>query len=280
MKTLYIDCGSGLSGDMMLAALLDLGAPEDRLKEGLASLGLDGFHLEIRKKRAELIGASGERAETAGACGERTEDAGDCGDIGVRRGIEVTDVDVVLHDEEAARTNPYSGDYRNYGQIRRMIDDSNITSIAKELAKRIFDIKARAGAKVHGVPLDQVKFHEAGAVDSIVDVVGAAICLDSLHVDRVVSTPVPTGFGTVQCAFGELPVPAPAVREILNTCGMPHYRSHVEQELLTPTGASILAAMVDEFRETLGLPEDSPAGYGLGKRRTGLPPLKVYLAVD
>lgn len=278
MKTLYIDCGSGLSGDMMLAALLDLGAPAEGLKEGLASLGLDGFHLEIRKKRAEAAGVCGERTEDAGTRGEQTENAGTCGDIG--GGIEVTDVDVVLHDEEAARTNPYSGDFRNYGQIRRMIDDSNITSTAKGLAKRIFDIKARAGAKVHGVPLDQVKFHEAGAVDSVVDVVGAAICLDSLHVDRVVSTPVPTGFGTVQCAFGELPVPAPAVREILDTCGMPHYRSHVEQELLTPTGASILAAMVDEFRETLGLPEDSPAGYGLGKRTTGLPPLKVYLAVD
>ncbi|MBQ6401606.1 MAG: LarC family nickel insertion protein [Firmicutes bacterium] len=246
MNTLYINCGSGASGDMMLAAFIDLGMPVGVLTDELAGLGLNEFDLHAQKRV-------------------------------ISKDLTASDVEVILHDPEAAWVHPYSGKYRNYEEIKSIIDHSKITSTAKDLSRRIFDVKATAEASVHGVSADQVQFHEAGAVDSIVDIVGTAICLDYFHVERVISTPVPTGFGTVLCACGELPVPPPAVKAILDTYKLPHYRSDVEQELLTPTGASILAAMVDEFADPLEVPGGCRTGYGVGKRHTGLPPLALSL---
>ena len=240
-KTLYIDCSSGASGDMVLGAFVDLGVPEEVLIEGLASLGLNEFSLDIRKIE--------------------------------KNGYDVTDVNVILHNKEQAWIHPYSGKYRNYGEIKEMICNSSIVSNAKELAIKIFDIKATAESIVHKVPTNEVQFHEVGAVDSIVDIVGAAICFDYLGIDRVISTEVPTGYGTILCACGELPVPAPATKEILVTQGIPYYRSDVKQELLTPTGASILAAIVDEYNSDIMIPEAGMKGRGTGKRDTGLPPL-------
>ena len=247
MNTLYIDCRSGASGDMFLGAFLDLGVPENILRSGLDSLGLNEFALEITKK--EIQGAT------------------------------VTDVDVILFDKDHAWIHPYSGKYRNYGQIKEMIERSDMADSAKALSRRIFDIKAKAESIAHQVPVDEVQFHEVGAVDSIVDIVGAAICYDYLNIDRVYATPVPTGFGTIQCACGELPVPPPAVKAILDETGMPHYRSEIEMELLTPTGAAILAGIVDEFMEILNIPEDSIIikGRGTGKRESGLPPLCLLI---
>ena len=245
MNTLYIDCSSGGSGDMFLGAFLDLGVPEHILTEGLASLGLNEFSLDIRK----------------------TE----------KNGYPVTSVDVILHNKEHAWIHPYSGVFRNYGQIKEMIGRSSIASDAKELSRKIFDIKASAESIVHQVPMDNVQFHEVGAVDSIVDIIGASICFDYLKVDRTISTYVPTGYGTVLCACGELPVPAPATKEILITQSIPYYRGDVEQELLTPTGASILAGIVDEYYNVIDIPEGGRQGRGIGKRDTGLPPLCLTL---
>ncbi|MBQ9016443.1 MAG: LarC family nickel insertion protein [Firmicutes bacterium] len=279
MKTLYIDCRGGASGDMTLGAMLSLGVPRRALEEGLESLGLNEFELAVSEKEYH--------------------------------GSPATDVDVILHNKEHAWIHPYSGKYRNYGQIREMIERSGITEHAKALSRRIFDIKAAAESTAHGVPVDEVQFHEVGAVDSIVDVVGTAICADALGADRVVSCHVPTGFGTVECACGTLPVPAPAVQAILKETGLPHYRGDIEQELLTPTGAAILAGIVDEFvpdeviegaakagaagettgpaaakagaaGETAGPAgerEAGPAriGRGTGKRDTGLAPLTLIL---
>ena len=233
----------------MLGAMLDLGVPQEVLEAGLEALGVHEFHLEIKKRH------DGE-------------------------GKSFTDVDVILDDGEKAFVDPYSGRFRNYGDIKKMIDDSNITSTAKKLSKKIFDVKAEAEARVHGVSVDQVQFHEKGAVDSIVDIVGTAIAFSHMDIDRVVSTHVPTGYGTIMCACGELPVPAPAVAEILEKYRIPHYRSHVETELLTPTGASFLAALVDEYTEELKIPGQAGFGYGTGKKDTGLEPLKLAVCEE
>ena len=224
---------------------MDLGVPDKILSEGLASLGLNEFSLKIKKT--------------------------------TKNGYDVTDVDVILHNKEHAWVHPYSGKYRNYRQIKEMIDRSSLTDNTKELSRKIFDIKACAESIVHQVPMDEVQFHEVGAVDSIVDIVGASICLDYLHIDRVVSSEVPAGYGRVFCACGELPVPAPATKEILVTQGIPYYRSDVKQELLTPTGASILAGIVDEYKKELKIPQGGRQGRGTGKRDTGLPPLLLTL---
>ena len=254
MKTLYIDCRSGASGDMTLGALLSLGVPLQVLEDGLASLGLNEFDLAVHETEYN--------------------------------GSPVTDVDVILHNKEHAWIHPYSGKYRNYGEIKEMIERAELSDRVKELSRRIFDIKAAAESEAHGVPVDEVQFHEVGAVDSIVDVVGTAICLDHISVDKVVGTHVPTGFGTIECACGTLPVPAPAVAAILKKTRLPHYRSDIEMELLTPTGAAILAGIVDRFEEDESFEAlwnaakaGNRIGRGTGKRDTGLPPLAVMLDV-
>ena len=245
-RKLIIDCKSGASGDMVLGAFINLGVSEETLRKGLDALGVNEFSLEINEVD--------------------------------RNGIIATDVDVILHDKKSALTHPYSGEYRNYAEIKEIIRNSGITDGAKELSLRIFDIKAAAEAIAHGVEQDKVQFHEAGAVDSIVDIVGCAICFDSLGVSEVISSKVPTGYGTIMCACGELPVPAPAVQEILKATGLPHYRSDIEQELLTPTGASILAALVDKFEDNISHEDSYKYGYGTGKRDTGLDPLCFMLS--
>lgn len=245
MNTLYIDSSSGASGDMILAAFVSLGVPKDYLVGELKKLGLNEFNLDIQEKKYN--------------------------------GYQVTDVDVLLLDEKNLWINPYSGNYRNYKQIKEIIERSTLSDNAKLLSRKIFDIKARAEAKVHGVKIEEVKFHEAGAVDSIVDVVGTAICFDYLNIDKAISNHIPTGYGTIKCACGILPVPAPAVAEILINHAIPNYKSNIEQELLTPTGAAIMTGIVDEFVKDWGEVIYEKEGFGIGKRNTGLEPLKFKL---
>ena len=248
MKKLYINCGSGLSGDMMLGAFINMGVPADHLKEKLARLRLDEFELSIEEK---MIGKK-----------------------------SVTDVDVILKDRTNLHKAPYSGVYRNYRQIVDMINNSALSNNVKVLSRRIFDIKAKAEAKVHEVPIDKVQFHEAGAVDSIVDIVGTAIYCDYMDADEVAAKHVPTGYGEVKCACGTLPVPAPAVKQILEDAEIPHYRSEIPQEVLTPTGASILAGIADSFGWNDIQGNVLKRGYGCGKRDTGLPPLELILCEE
>lgn len=248
MKRLYINCDSGLSGDMMLGAFIDMGVPTEHIEERLGRLKLEEFQLKIEKKTVA--------------------------------GKDVTDVDVVLKDEEALHRHPYSGQFRNYRQIIDMINTSTLSNNVKVLSRRIFDIKAEAESKVHHLPVEKVQFHEAGAVDSIVDIVGTAICYDYVGADQVVAKRVPTGHGEVRCACGILPVPAPAVAQILKDTKIPHYRSHIKQEVLTPTGASIIAGVADTFGWESIEGDIVKRGYGCGKRDTGLPPLELILCEE
>ena len=222
MKIAYLDCLSGISGDMTLAALVDVGVDLAAISAGVDSLGLAGLKLvttEVKRKGF--------------------------------RGLHLT----VEHPPEHA--------HRHLHHITDMIDGSKLSGRQKDLAKRIFTRLGEAEAKVHGTTIRKVHFHEVGAVDSIADIVGAAIGWDLLEVDRIACSPVPTGRGTITIAHGTCSVPAPATAELLQ--GIPLAESEVSAELTTPTGAAIVATLVDQFGPLPAMKIER-IGYGAGTR--------------
>ncbi len=237
MKTLYIDAFSGISGDMFFGALIDCGADFDFIMSSLNNLGIsEEFHVEANNIK--------------------------------KRGICGIDLNVHLkhgHSHHGDGSHSHAG-YRNYSQIKSLILNSQISTNVKERALRIFGRVAEAEAYVHGVTEDEVHFHEVGAVDSIVDIVGISAALESLGIKKIVSSPLNLGGGTVTCDHGTLPVPAPATARIL--FGRPCYGSDPKHgELTTPTGAAC-AMEAERFGELpLMIPE--AVGYGFGKRDTG-----------
>ena len=236
MKILYYDCFAGISGDMNLGALIDLGVDADYLKTELEKLNIDGFHLEIKTDQ--------------------------------RRGITGTKADVIIENQENEK-------HRHLRHVEEIVNNSSLSDSVKVNALRIFDLIAVAEAKVHNISKEKVHFHEVGALDSIADIVGAAICLDYLKVDKVMASPIQLGGGTVKCAHGIMPVPAPATAEIVK--GIPVKTGLVNHEATTPTGAAILVATVDEFTEQISLPITKTA-YGIGNRDSEVPNvLRVYL---
>ena len=200
----YLDCLSGISGDMTLAALVDAGADLEQIQAGIDSLGLADCRLVASEVK--------------------------------RHGFRARKI-CVEHTPEHA--------HRHLHHITGMIDRSTLTDRQKDLARRIFTRLGKAEAKVHGTPIRQVHFHEVGAVDSIADVVGSAIGWDLLGIDRVVASPIPTGWGTIEIAHGRANLPAPATAELLR--GVPIAESHVNAELTTPTGAAILTTMASAY---------------------------------
>lgn len=221
---LYLECYSGISGDMTVAALLDLGADEQVMREALDSLSLPGFRVEIRRVR--------------------------------KSGIDACDFNVILDREH---------ENRGLEEIKRIIGRGRMTEGARNLAVRIFEILAEAESGACNVPADQVHFHEAGAVDSIADIVAAAVCIDNLGIREVVIPLLCEGMGTIRCRHGILPVPVPAVANIVKLYGLPVRIVEAEGEFVTPTGAAIAAAV--KTSETL--PKDffiEKVGIGAGKR--------------
>lgn len=234
MKILYYDCFSGISGDMNLAAMIDLGVPVRYLKEQLSRLGLEGYELIVSR-----------------------ED---------RSGIRGTRVVVKIAPSDRERT---------LGMILEMIEGSGLQSAVKDRATAIFRRIAEAEARVHGTTPEQVHFHEVGAVDSIVDIVGAALCFEYLKPDRIISSPVELGSGLIRCSHGTLPVPAPATVEIL--AHIPVRRGLQPFEATTPTGAAILAGSVHEFTERASFAIER-TGYGVGGKESDIPNvLRVHL---
>lgn len=203
MKIIYFDCYAGISGDMTVGALLDLGVPLEYLQGELAKLGLHDGSYELSVGRTE------------------------------RRHIPALKFEVDVHDHHS---------HRHYSGIDAMIAESALTDGARGRARRIFRRLAEAEALVHGVAIEDVHFHEVGAVDSIVDIVGAAICLDYLGVEAVYASPLPLGSGFVETAHGRLPVPAPATAELLK--GLAVHAECGSGERVTPTGAAIIASLV------------------------------------
>jgi uncharacterized protein (TIGR00299 family) protein len=236
-RILYYDCFAGISGDMNLGALVDLGVDPDFLKRELKKLQIKGFRLEV------------------------TRDA--------RKGISGTKVTVVID-------HPDNEKHRHLHHIEEIIRKSKLSDRIKDRSIDIFRRVAEAEAKVHNIPVEKVHFHEVGALDSIADIVGAAICQEYLEVDEIHSSAVQLGWGFVQCAHGKIPVPAPATAEILE--GIPVRSGLVDYEATTPTGAAILAATVDCFSEEMEMTVDR-VGYGIGQMDGNIPNvLRVYMA--
>jgi hypothetical protein len=242
MKILYYDCFAGISGDMNLGAMIDLGVDRDHLQAELKKLDIGPYEILIGREQ--------------------------------RRGLTGTRVAVIAGQETGAGGHHPAGD-RTFRDIGKLIGASGLSEKVKATSITIFTKLAEAEAKVHGQALDDVHFHEVGAVDSIVDIVGAAICLDFLKVDRVLSSPVEVGSGFIHCAHGIFPVPAPATAELLK--GIPIRTGGASHEATTPTGAAILAATVDQFTETTDFTVKE-IGYGIGQRETDRPNvLRLFL---
>jgi len=248
-SVLYYDCFSGISGDMNLAALVDLGVPKDLVTEELGNLGLRGYSLHFTPDSRK--GIHGIRADVELAA-ERDRD----------------------RKHGHAHGNGHGGsdahEHRSYADVVGLIEASSLSPEVKRRARSIFAAIAEAEAKVHACPLPDVHFHEVGAVDSIVDIVGAAICLDYLKPDVILSSTVELGGGFVKTQHGILPVPAPATVEILR--GIPVTSGAAPFETTTPTGAAILRASVDRFTDDKRF-TIAGTGYGVGHRDAEIPNL-------
>ena len=262
-RTLYLECYSGISGDMMAAALLDLGADQQALKDALESLPVEGFQIEIgRVKKSGL-------------------DACDFAVI-LDSAHENHDHDMeYLHGHGTVHSHSHKGSHEHRGmkEILHIIDNGAMTREAKAIAKRIFGILAQAEAKAHGVPLEEVHFHEVGAVDSIVDIISVAVCLDNLGITECIVPVLYEGCGTIRCQHGILPVPVPAVANIASEHNLDLCITESKGEFVTPTGAAIVAAIrtAKELPETFSLRK---IGIGAGKREYDRPGILRAMLIE
>jgi len=266
-QILYLECSSGISGDMTVAALLDLGADQEVLKRALQSLPAEGFQTAVtRVKKSGLDMCDFHVILDA-------EHENHDHDMEYLHGYEHPHIHKNGHSHEHKTTEAvqvHAHEHRGLSEILHMIGHGALTEGAKQIAARIFQILAEAEAKAHGVPIDEVHFHEVGAVDSIVDIVAAAVCLDNLNITEVIIPKLNEGQGTVRCQHGILPVPVPAVINIAEAYKIPIQVTETEGELVTPTGAAIAAAI----RTSGKLPDTftiERAGMGAGKRNYDRP---------
>lgn len=260
-KTLYLECESGISGDMVVGALLDLGANQERLLAALESLPMDGFSVQITRREVSAIDVCD--FDVVLDEGHQNHDH----DMAYLYG-DLDEAESHSHEhyhEHHGHGEGHHHEHRHLSDIERIINSGKLTPRARELAKRIFSILAEAESKAHGVGADEVHFHEAGAVDSIVDVVAAAVCLDDLDITHAIVGPLAEGHGRVRTQHGVLPVPVPAVVNIAASCGLVLAQRAMEGEFVTPTGAAIAAAIrtAEELPATYVV---RAVGTGSGKR--------------
>jgi uncharacterized protein (TIGR00299 family) protein len=239
MKILYYDCFSGISGDMNLAAMIDLGIESQYLRNELNKLNLDGWELIVEKDQRHGI-----------------------------YGTKVT-VNQTIKDQS----------HRHLSDIAKIVSESDLNSEVKLLSMKMFETIAEAEASVHNTSKEKIHFHEVGAIDSIIDIVGAAICYNKLKVDKVIISRLELGGGFVKCAHGNLPVPAPATAEIIK--GIPVSTGGVNFEATTPTGAAIIKTLGNTFGIENKLTVSS-SGYGIGHKVNDSRPniLRLYLGEE
>lgn len=273
-QTLYLECQSGISGDMTVAALLDLGADPGVLERTLNSLPVQGFATAVtRVKKAGL-----DVCDFAVVLDPVHENHDHDMEYLHGHGHDHSHDHTHGHDHSHSRehhhvhdhSHGHSHEHRSLPDILHIIDHADMTARAKEIAVRIFEILADAEAKAHGVPADQVHFHEVGAVDSIVDIVSAAVCLDNLNITEVIVPALWEGQGTIRCQHGIIPVPVPAVMNIAEAHHLKLHITEIRGELVTPTGAAIVAAI----RTGTRLPDTFEVvklGMGAGKRQYECP---------
>lgn len=269
-KTLYLECYSGISGDMTVAALLDLGADREVLKESLKSLPVGGFRTEITRVKKSGLDA----CDFSVILEQDNHDH----DMEYLHGSEKSYTGHHEHSHEVnhehhhghTHSHEHPHEYRGMKEITEIIQKSEMTARAKKMAMRVFGILAQAESKAHGVPVEEVHFHEVGAVDSIVDIAAIAICMDNLDISNVIVPVLYEGTGFIRCQHGQIPVPVPAVTHIAETHKLKLKITDIQGELVTPTGAAVVAA----FRTSDRLPEDFTmlkTGIGAGKRQYRCP---------
>lgn len=272
-QMLYLECYAGISGDMFVASLLDLGVETDYLLSNLQTLPLEGYKINISRVKKMALDAC---------------------DFNVILDIDNHDHDMEYlyeenhhhehghehehghahehhtHEEHNETHHHYHHEHRNLSDITAIIDNSQLTDNAKAIARKIFQIIAEAEAKAHGTSVENVHFHEVGAVDSIVDIAAAAICLDKLNITKVACSPLSEGKGFVNCQHGAIPIPVPAVVNIASAHNLKLHFTGEKGEFITPTGAAIIAAIkTDDV-----LPENftiEKVGVGAGKRQYDIP---------
>ena len=296
MRILYFDCFSGISGDMTIGALLDLGIDTGLFKSELAKLNLDGYELQIADKMKNGIKGtdvtvvlteiphSHDHSDDHSHChpgdhsgGHSHEHSGDHSD-GHSHDHPGDHSDGHSHDHPGDHSDDHSHDHfhphphshpmRKLKDIYSIIEHSSLSGRVKTFSKAVFLEIAAAEAKVHNMDISEVHFHEVGAVDSIVDIVGTAICLEILGADRVYSSALHDGNGMIECRHGIIPVPVPAVMEMLAGSGIPLVSENVGTELVTPTGMALIKHMAAGFGKMPSIAVEK-VGYGMGKRETG-----------
>lgn len=253
-KKLYLECYSGISGDMMVASLLDLGADEKVLKKGLNSLLVDGFQIKISRVSKSGLDA----CDFHVILDEKYENHDH--DMDYLHGDHTHG-----HEHKHDYIHSHHHEHRSLSDIITIIEKSDITKNAKDIAIKIFNILGVAEAKAHGVDINEVHFHEVGAVDSIVDIIAVAICLDNLGIEEVIVPVLYEGTGFVRCQHGMIPVPVPAVSNIITDHKIKLHITNNQGEFVTPTGAAIVAAIKTNDK----LPSEfsiEKVGIGAGKR--------------
>lgn len=231
---LYFDCFSGISGDMILGALLDLGLDPEIWKRELKKLPLDGYEIRISKKMKGFL--------------------------------QGTDVEIISYDKKS---------HRHLSDLLEIIEKSSVSEKVKELTKKVFIKIAEVESKIHNEPIEEVHFHEIGAIDTIIDVVGSLIALELLKIEEIYSSPLPLGEGFIESSHGIIPIPAPATVELLK--GIPVYSNGIKGELVTPTGASIISTLTQNFGP-IPYMKIYKIGYGAGKRDLPIPNLlRVFM---
>lgn len=264
-RILYFDCFAGISGDMTIAALIDLGLSEKVVLEEIAKLGIGGYEIDIKKTNRFSISGTDVHVKLDGGVHCQHTHAQD---------------ENQEHHHEGDHSHSHNDGERSLGHITHIINNSRITENAKKISIEIFKEIAKAEAIVHGKSLEDVHFHEVGAVDSIVDIVGAAICIDLLHIDEVVCSKVHEGQGFVNCQHGRLPIPVPAVAQMIKNSGIAMVIEDVQAELVTPTGLGILKVLKKSCGKMPNM-EVEAVGYGFGKTETGrLNALRVFLGMQ
>ena len=234
MSTVYFDCYSGISGDMILGSLIDLGLSVSYLKKELKKLNISGYEINVKKvEKNQIVG---------------------------------TDIDIVVKERQ---------DHRMLSDVYDLIENSQLNEKIKEMSKKIFQKLAEVESKIHNIEIDNVYFHEVGAIDSIIDIVGSVIGIKKLQINNIFCSYLPLGVGFVTCSHGMIPLPAPATVELLK--GVPVYSTNIKHELVTPTGAAIITTLAQHFGE-MPLMKINKVGYGAGKTEMEHPNLlRVFI---
>ena len=270
MKTLYLDIFSGISGDMFIGAMLDLGVDAHKLARQIEKLKLEGFHLHVAQEERQGIAGIKFDVHLAHDHDHHHEHGEDCDHNHDGHDPHHSHEHGHAHQHDNKLSHEHHGEHehddsRNFSAIKKLINRSKLSPWVKKRSIAVFQRIAEAEGKIHGKPANDVHFHEVGAVDSIVDIVGGCIAMEMLGKPRVIASPVVEGTGWIRCAHGRFPIPAPATLAILGARKIPITQCDEPNELITPTGAALLAEFAESFEPMTGIVAEK-IGFGLGTR--------------